>query len=152
VRVGRKVLPEATWIEADVFDVPDMALGKFQWAISNPPFGRVAKSTRSAPGVKGDFEFHVIAISMALAEYGQFILPQMSAGFNYSGQQNYQRQTSGKAFDFQTKHGMHFECASIDTSFAKPLWKGTAPTCEVVTVDRIDGAEVANLPLFEAAA
>lgn len=146
VRVGRKIVPHAEWIEGDVFDVLDMGLhtgaaGRFDAAIGNPPFGKIAKGGKSAPGVAADFEFHVISIGMAIAEYGQFILPQMSAGFRYSAAQFYERTKDGKAFVFQQKHGFHFDCVSIDTDFARQLWKGTAPVTEVVSVERV---EVAN--------
>lgn len=140
VRVGRKIVPHAIWIEGDVFDLLEMGLGRFDAVIGNPPFGRVAKGSKSAPGVNGDFEFHVIALGMALADYGMFILPQMSAGFEYSGKPQYKRATSGKAFDFQAKHGFHFEACSIDTEFARDQWKGTAPATEVVSVERIEAA------------
>lgn len=145
VRVGRKIVPHAEWIEGDVFDVLDMGLhtgaaGRFDAAISNPPFGKIAKGGKSAPGVAADFEFHVIAIGMAMADYGQFILPQMSAGFRYSGHSHYERATFGKAFDFQKKHGLHFDCVSIDTDFARYLWKGTAPATEVVSVESAETA------------
>lgn len=140
VRVGRKIAPHAEWIEGDVFDVLRMGLGRFDAAIGNPPFGKIAKGGKSAPDVAADFEFHVIAIGMAMADYGQFILPQMSAGFTYSGKPHYERAKDGKAFDFQKKHGFHFECCSIDTDFARQLWKGTAPVTEVVSVERIEAA------------
>lgn len=159
VRVGRKLVPHAQWIEGDVFDALAMGLGRFDAAIGNPPFGRIAKGGKTAPGVKGDFEFHVIGIGMELADFGQFILPQLSAGFRYSGHHHYQRDTEGRAVDFQAKHGLHFECASIDTSFARALWKGAAPTTEVVTVEReelaaptVEAREQEQLSLFEEAA
>lgn len=47
VEVGKKVVPEATWICADVLDpfLPDL-LGQFDFAIANPPFGRIANNYR----------------------------------------------------------------------------------------------------------
>ncbi len=153
VRAGRKIVPHATWIEGDVFDLLEMDLGRFDAVISNPPFGRVAKGAKSAPGVRGDFEFHVVALGMTVAEHGQFILPQLSAGFTYSGKSHYRRATEGKAFDFQAKHGFHFKACSIDTEFARDAWKGTAPATEVVSVERIGASTAAEQPdLFGAAA
>lgn len=154
VRVGRKIVPHAEWIEGDVFDVLSMGLGRFDAAIGNPPFGKVAKAGKTFPGLKGDFEFHVIAFAMQLSDFGQFILPQMSAGFTYSGKPNYTRDTHGKAFDFQTKYGFHFEACSIDTDFARKDWKGTAPVTEVVSVERIEQklAPEQQLSFFEEAA
>jgi hypothetical protein len=146
VRVGRKIVPHAEWIEGDVFDVLDMGIGHFEAAIGNPPFGKVAKGGKTAPGVAADFEFHVIAIGMAVADYGQFILPQMSAGFTYSGRPFYERAREGRAVSFQEKHGFHFDCCSIDTDFARQLWKGTAPATEVVSIERVEVPAVAPSP------
>jgi hypothetical protein len=42
--VGRKLLPEARWINADVFDWRTLDLGRYDVAIANPPFGRVKPS------------------------------------------------------------------------------------------------------------
>jgi hypothetical protein len=138
VAVGRKILPEARWIEASVLDVLDMGLGHFDFAVSNPPFGNVKRAGgKKGPRYTGsDFEFHVIDIAANIASYGVFILPQMSAGFNYSAKPEYSRQTSGKAFDFQEKTGLRFESGcGVDTSIYKNEWRGVSPICEIVCVD-----------------
>lgn len=136
VEVGKKLVPEATWICADVFDVLDMDLGKFDYAISNPPFGNVKRS-RNSPGYSGkDFEFHVIDIASRIARYGSFIVPQNSAGFNYSGRPYYERQKEGKAVDFQKKTGLHFEAGvGVDTSIYRKEWKGVSPMTEIVSIE-----------------
>src|SRR6266536_4254922 len=73
VKVGRKVLPEATWVCADILDLPSMQLGRFDAVISNPPFGAVAR-TGDAPGYRGRrFEYHAIAIAAQFARYGVFL-------------------------------------------------------------------------------
>ncbi|NTG07222.1 methyltransferase [Rhizobium rhizogenes] len=138
VAVGRKIMPEATWIQASVLDVLDMDLGHFDFAVSNPPFGKVKRpgDKKSPRYTGGEFEFHVIDIASHIANYGVFILPQMSAGFNYSGKQQYSRQTSGKAFDFQQKTGLTFETGcGVDTAIYQDKWRGVAPLCEIVCVD-----------------
>lgn len=141
VAVGKKLVPEATWIEADIFDVLDLGLhtgeeGLFDYAISNPPFGNI-KRTRNAPRYSGkDFEFHVIDIAAHVAERGTFIVPQMSAGFNYSGSNGYRRQTEGKAFKFQEMTGHYFEAGcGVDTAHYQREWKGVSPICEIVCVE-----------------
>lgn len=117
VAVGKKIVPEAAWICGDVLEVD----GQFDIAISNPPFG--------------GFEFKVIEVASRIADYGVFIVPQMSAGFNYSGKPYYERHTSGKAFEFQKKTGLRFESAiSVDTTYYLKDWKGVAPVCEVVGI------------------
>lgn len=138
IAVGKKILPEATWIHADVLDVLDMDLGHFDYAISNPPFGNI-KRERNSPRYSGrDFEFHVIDIAAHLAGYGTFIVPQMSAGFNYSGQRpdGFGRHKDGKAVKFQDLTGLHFDAGcGVDTAFYRDAWKGVSPLCEIVTVD-----------------
>ncbi|AKF13545.1 methyltransferase [Sinorhizobium phage phiN3] len=133
--IGKRLVPEATWINADVFDVLDMDLGKFDYAISNPPFGKVKRS-KNSPGYSGaDFEFHVIDIASRIADYGVFIVPQNNAGFNYSGKRFYERQTEGKAVKFQQDTGLYFECGiGVDTSIFRNEWKGVSPATEIVSV------------------
>ncbi len=138
VAVGKKLLPEAKWIEASVFDVLDMDLGHFDIAISNPPFGAVKRPDgKRSPRYSGsDFEFHVIDIASHLASYGAFIVPQGSAGFNYSGKPGYERQKEGKAVKFQELTGLHFEAGcGIDTSIHQKSWRGVSPLCEIVCID-----------------
>lgn len=138
VEVGRKVVPEARWICADVLNVPSMNLGRFSAAYSNPPFGRIKRDgDKRAPRYKGsDFEFIVIDIASHIAGYGAFIVPQGSAGFNYSGRPSYERQTSGKAVDFQKVTGLHFEPGcGVDTAQFKDQWRGVSPICEIVCVE-----------------
>ncbi|MDX1117047.1 methyltransferase [Sinorhizobium medicae] len=138
VEVGKKILPEATWINASVFDVLDMDLGRFDFAISNPPFGAVKRPDgKKAPRYTGaDFEFHVIDIASHIADHGVFLVPRMSAGFDYSGRQGYARQKSGKAFDFQNKTGLYFEPGcGVDTAIYRNQWRGVSPICEIVCID-----------------
>ncbi len=136
VEVGKKLLPEAKWIHADVLDVLEMELGRFDTAISNPPFGNIKRS-KNAPRYTGkDFEFHVVDIAAHLADHGTFILPQGSSGFFYSGRQNYCRQTEGKAIKFQELTGLHFDAGcGVDTSCFLNEWKGVSPLCEIVCVE-----------------
>lgn len=133
--VGRKLLPDATWIVGDVFDLPD-DLGLFDCAIGNPPFGATSRHGGSGPRYSGrSFEYHVIDVARDLARYGVFIIPQDSAPFSYSGQQSYHR-TPSEAYDqFHTDTGIELEASSIDTSICRSEWRGVTPATEVVTVD-----------------
>ncbi|MGV9268148.1 hypothetical protein ACWDRR_26185 [Kitasatospora sp. NPDC003701] len=88
VEVGRKVLPEARWICADIFDLPS-DLGRFDMVISNPPYGFVERSG-DGPGVRSRrFEYHALAVAAELAECGVFLIPQESAPFRFSGVPSY---------------------------------------------------------------
>lgn len=150
--VGRKILPEATWIHADVLDILDMDLCRFDSAISNPPFGNIRRERNSPRYAGKDFEFHVIDIAAHLADYGCFIVPQMSAGFNYSGRKTYERQTEGKAVKFQELTGLHFEAGvGVDTAFYRDQWKGVSPMCEIVCVDFTESRQANAKPVITAA-
>lgn len=136
VAVGRKIVPEAEWINASVFDLP-ADLGPFDLAISNPPFGAVDRAGGSAPRYSGrDFEYHVIDIAAHLARFGTFIIPAMSAPFRYSGERHYVEQSTTKHDRFVKQTGIELGAnCGIDTSIATGLWHGVAPVTEIVTAE-----------------
>ena len=144
--VGRKMLPEARWIEASIFDLPD--LGRFDIAISNPPFGRI-KRDGDAPRYRGgEFEYHVIDIAGQLAATGAFILPATSAGFTLSGRAGgYQEIRSAKLEAFAAQTGIELEAGcGIDTAYeGYGSWHGVTPHVEIVTCD-FPAAPVVALP------
>ena len=131
--VGRKLLPDARWINADVFDWRKLDLGRFDIAIGNPPFGRVRRSG-NGPRYRGaDFEFHIIDIAAELADHGAFIVPQQSASFQYSGRQFYERRSQGKGVDFEKATGFEMEAGvGVDTAIFKDDWKDTSIITEIV--------------------
>lgn len=134
--VGRKLLPDARWINADVFDWRELDLGRYDIAIGNPPFGRVRRSA-NGPRYRGaDFEFHIIDIAAELADHGAFIVPQQSASFQYSGRHCYERRATGKGVDFQNATGLEMEIGvGVDTSIFKDEWKDTSIITEIVCFD-----------------
>lgn len=136
VEVGRKLVPSATWIVGDALTAHEMGLGRFDFAISNPPFGGIPREC-SAPRYRGKhFEYHVIDVASQMARSGAFIVPQMSAGFRYSGEPCFTREVEGRARDFEKLTGLelHSSCG-IDCSFARDLWRGVAPKVEIVCID-----------------
>lgn len=136
VEIGKKLIPNAQWICADVFDLKELELKHFDVAISNPPFGNITRSKNSPHYSGKDFEYHVIDIASGIADFGVFILPQSSAGFNYSGKQYYDRHKEGKAVKFQEQMKLYFEAGcGVDTSIFKDEWKGVSPICEIVCVE-----------------
>lgn len=134
--VGRKLLPQARWINADVFDWKALDLGRFDCAIANPPFGRVRRSA-NGPRYRGpDFEFHVIDIASELADRGAFIVPQGSASFQYSGRSYFDRRKIGKGVDFEKATGLVMDGGvGIDTALFRDDWKDTSIVCEIVCID-----------------
>lgn len=145
IAVGRKVLPEAEWIQADIFDLP-ANLGSFDFAISNPPFGST-KRTGSAPRYQGRaFEYHVIDIASDLARYGVFIVPLASAPFKLSGQPFHEPTSPAEYERFKSATGIELgpNCG-IDTEIYRGDWNGVAPTVEIVLAD-FEEVRAARLP------
>ncbi|MGW0846801.1 methyltransferase [Streptomyces sp. NPDC002787] len=138
VEVGRKLLPEATWICADVLDVPDMDLGTFDTAIANPPFGAIERSG-NAPGYTGPyFEYHTIAVASLIARNGAFIVPSMSAPFQNTGRPGFrilERRESSRYSAFHRQTGIVLrDNVGIDASMYEG-WRASPPRIEVVTCD-----------------
>jgi predicted RNA methylase len=131
VAVGRKVFPEAQWVQASVEDAT--ALGSFDCTIGNPPFGKTAKI--KGPRYHGEDDLAVVDIASDLARWGVFILPQMSVPFEYSGAPHYRERASAKYERFTAATSIELLCESTDCSFARPLWRGAAPAVEVVSAD-----------------
>ncbi|RDS85919.1 methyltransferase [Dyella psychrodurans] len=137
--VGRKVLPEAEWIVADVFSlVQRKDLGAFDLAVSNPPYGRL-KRTSGGPRYRGGlFEYHVIDVASHLAEQGVFLIPQTSSPCRFSGAaaQRGDWIESEDCIRFRQETGIDLDLGlGIDTSAWTHDWHGVKPTVESVRVD-----------------
>lgn len=133
VAVGRKVLPEARWICASVTELP-ADIGQFDMAVGNPPFGRTAKI--ASVRYSGEDDLAVIDIASDVAEFGTFIIPQMSAPFELSGRSYYQRRPSPKFDRFFAATGidLHAGCG-VDCDTFRDQWRGVSPRVEIVTAD-----------------
>ena len=134
VAVGRRVLPEAEWICADLFALPTDIRG-FDVAISNPPFGRTPRSGRG-PRYTGRYaEYHVIDVAADLARRGVFVVPQTSAPFRYSGTPDHRWERSAEYLRFTRQTGIAFKFnCGIDTA-TYTGWRGVRPAVEIVTCD-----------------
>lgn len=140
VEVGKKIIPTATWICSDVFDESIYRdLGQFDTAISNPPFGKI-KSDADSKWLKykgSDFEYKVIEIGYKLAEFGAYIIPSMSAPFQYSGQPHYKERLTDKYIKFTKETGIILNpSVGVDCNVYLEDWKGAAPTVEIVTTTK----------------
>ncbi|MEY9840600.1 methyltransferase [Streptacidiphilus sp. EB103A] len=135
VRVGRKVLPEARWVCADIFDLPD-GLGRFDTVICNPPYGAVQRAG-GGPAVRSRrFEYHALAVAAALGDYGVFLIPQESAPFRFSGEPYFREQRSADYERFECETGIRLAPGyTINTSSVRHQWRGVTPRTEVVTCD-----------------
>lgn len=143
VEIGRKMLPEATWICGSIFDLP-ADIGRFDYAISNPPFGNIKTGGEWKGKYTGsDFEFRAIEVASQLADFGTFIIPQSSAGFRYSGAHYYEhsdnerdsfRAPKYQKFSQQTGIRLDVGCG-VDTTFYKDEWHGVSPLVEIACAD-----------------
>ncbi|GGG86656.1 methyltransferase domain-containing protein [Edaphobacter dinghuensis] len=135
IAVGKKILPEATWVRADVLDLPPHLTG-FDCVIANPPFGRI-KQPGKAPRYSGsEFEYKVIDIASDRAKHGVFIVPQSSAPFRLSGRQTFLQATSEKYQRFVGETSIELEPnCGIDTSVSAGGWKGASVITEIVLAD-----------------
>lgn len=159
LRIGKRIVPEATWILSSVFDGHLMEFGLFDWAISNPPFGAINGDGYKGTYKGGQFEYKVMEIASHIARYGAFILPQASANFSYSGKGAFAEIESQKAKAFREQTGIVMESnCGIDTSIYKDEWRGVSPICEIVICEFEHSAEAptsnpgAQIDLFGEAA
>jgi len=144
IEVGKKMLPEAKWIQGSVMDKNLIeSLGNFKQAISNPPFGNIKHNEKvdgwlQYTGQK--FDLKTIEVASKISENGLFILPQMSTPFRYSGSRDgtildIENLPNGlKSFVEKTGIQFEFNCG-IDTSFYLDDWKGVKPLCEIALFD-----------------
>ena len=128
-------MPEARWINSDVFDLPE-DLGHFDCVLSNPPFGKVSK-TGSSPRYTGrEFEYHVMDIASDLADSGIFIVPQESAAYRQSGCSGNDFIKNGKHLKFTEQTGIEIgRNCGLDTEPFRDQWKNASPITEIVTCD-----------------
>lgn len=136
VEVGRKLVPEAAWICGDALDPKLLgSLGRFDFAIANPPFGNI-RSEHCGSYQHKLFEYMIIEAASRIADGGAFIIPQMSAPFIYSGARDHNWHQTGRARRFEAATGIQLEFnAGIDTADYQDDWHCVAPVCEIVCCD-----------------
>lgn len=116
VEVGKKVVPEATWICADVLDpfLPDL-LGQFDFAIANPPFGRIANNYRKSY-MSGEFEYMVIEAASRIAKEGAFYQNTVKHHKETSCHAAWARSSAARS----TKNDSCLYCSSAKVTAAPP--------------------------------
>lgn len=139
LEVGKKLLPKARWILADVLNLPS-DLGHFDFAIANPPFG-VIKSNGTAPRYSGaQFEYKVLDVASNIADFGVFILPQTSCSFKLSGQQCFSYDDKNEKYQkFVEQTGIEIDPnCGLDTEECGAQWHGVKVTVEIACIDFIE--------------
>lgn len=124
IEVGKRVLPEADWIEGDALSFDPN--GKiFDIAISNPPFGNIRTGSDEALLYKGSkFEWKIAEKAHSIARLSSFIIPTMSADRNNALYEKFSKLT-----------GVDFEDSCVDISDYRKQWKGASPHCSIVVFD-----------------
>lgn len=150
IAVGRRVVPEAIWIQADIFNLPQWIFNApdrpdgeaFDFTISNPPFGRSRSPHKSValPLQGPPLELNVLSIATRLARCGAFILPQESCPFRYSGQSYYEHRISQVYEQFYHQTSIDLECSSIDCSIYRDDWRDVSPNVEIALYDLDESA------------
>lgn len=133
VEVGKRILPEATWIQGDILDADILKNhGEFDCFISNPPFMNMR-------GMKGAYT--VSAIGVKLSKYGVMIVPQCNCPFIYSGRNQYETAYNRDYDKFEDAELIKFSVSCIDTEEVyddydeKMKWDGVDVTTEIVIVE-----------------
>jgi hypothetical protein len=159
VAVGQRLLPEVTWVQADMYDQALwQSLPRFDEAISNPPFGQVWTDCDTGwIGYRGPAGLMAAAIGLQVARLGiTMILPQTQTPFRYSGAAPganvYTENHTGYLKRFLAdRPALEWHHSSLDTEIPeyKSGWRGAAPVVELVTLrDR----EAVLLPLVDTSA
>ena len=135
VRIGKRLFPEAQWICGDVTDPALLQrIGKFDQAISNPPFGKVTGQGKALRYHGRYMELRVLDIMATIAPTGWAIVPGMTAPFNSNDRRAYVCTKRADEFTAATGLGLH-RFASLDVEYYQDDWNGTAPRLELVEFD-----------------
>lgn len=143
VAVGKRLFPEAEWIQASVFDL-DLQGRRFDHFISNPPFGTIPKGM---PRVAKKFEYAVAEIGMKHADFGTMIIPAGITDWRYSGRQGHQKEENRDYQKWMEKSGLQLapNCG-IDCSLLEPFADANI-TVEITNVEYVED-HVAQGSLF----
>lgn len=151
IAVGRRVVPEAIWIQADIFSLPESIFTRpgrlpgeaFDFAICNPPFGRskALYQSGSLPYPGSPIELSVLSIAARLARCGAFILPQMSCPFTYSGQPYHEHRITPVWSQFYRQSHIDLTASSIDCAIYHDHWRDVSPNVEIALYDLDESPE-----------
>ena len=144
VQVGRRLLPEVTWVQADMYDLSLWQnLPRFDEAVSNPPFSQVLTDCDTSwLGYRGPAGLTVAALGLKVAHLGiTLILPQTQTPYRYSGRRpgenvvttNHMRYLETFMNQYPDLEWHH---SSIDTEdeVYKAGWRGATPRVELVSL------------------
>jgi SAM-dependent methyltransferase len=135
VKVGKKILPEATWIQGSIMDSKTFeGLGEFDVFISNPPFMNLG-------GYKGTYT--TARIGMSMSEYGVMIVPQCNCPFIASGNKPYEEVYNMDYNKFEDTELIRFSASCLDTTAIYDddgndiKWENVKVKTEIVIVESL---------------
>jgi len=135
VKVGKKILPEATWIQGDILRPETLeGLGKFDVFVSNPPFMNLG-------AYKGTYT--VAKIGMSMSNYGVMIVPQCNCPFIYSHNKPYEEVYNRDYNKFEDTELIRFSASCIDTKCIyddndeQVKWENVKVNTEIVIVEKL---------------
>lgn len=120
VKVGRKLLPQATWICGSISDpmiIEELLRLNISTAISNPPFGTVTSlGSIIGSNYKGaNAAFKVAELALKVAKRATFILPVNCCPFTYSGKREYAEVDNYVYSQFNKQTGISMSVSCLDT-------------------------------------
>lgn len=143
IKVGKRVLPEATWVRGDIFDESTWKeLGRFDEAISNPPYG--LKVEKNEWLKNGPSQFMAAEVAMKLAPVATFLLAQSDCPFQFSGVQSFRTVENNKYEKWSREVGVVFQPnCGLDLSYSAGEWDGLSKGMmfEIVNVERVEVEE-----------
>ena len=123
IEVGKRVLPEAEWIHADALSYQYDR--KYDFAISNPPFGNIKTGNHSGKYQGAKFEWKVMEKASEIAINSAFIVPRNSARVESGGLE---------IKKFMETTGIIFEDSCVSIEDYRRDWKGVMPDCVITTI------------------
>jgi phospholipid N-methyltransferase len=137
VKVGKRVLPQATWIRGDAFDRNTYDdIGQFRCVISNPPYG-ISSNGNGNWLTRGPSQYMAAEVAMMVADYGVFVLNQSDCPFKMSGVHSHEKQKCEKYEKWHKKTGIEFmNNCGLDLSMYDDDWEGTRQRVEVVLIQK----------------
>lgn len=157
VEVGRRLVPQATWICGDMFNLDLLrSLGKFDAVVCNPPFGKgnSGDADKSWLSVKSPLHFQALEVGLRMSDgAATFVLPRVDLPWLYSMYpedvdlaKKFAGARRGHEFVDPDRHSQnlrrflkafpeaHFGCVSEDVALYVDEWKNVHARVEVVNV------------------
>ena len=123
IQVGKRVLPEAEWIHADALSFNYER--KYDFAISNPPFGNIKTGEHTGKYKGSKFEWKIAEKASEIAVNSALIIPRNSACISSGG---------ADLKKFMETTGIVFEDSCVLIDDYRNEWKGVNPDCVITTI------------------